>query len=270
MATMPGHLLILGASVRAAAFSAARSGFLPFGADLFADVDLRRWARAVRVENYPEGLADAVGQAPPGPWLYTGGLENHPELVDRIAASRPLLGNRGDVLRAVRDPRRLEEQLRAAGLRYPPVAFSPERVPCDGSWLSKPLGSSGGLGIEVWRGKMVPAASATLARSVSEGHNPVPRLRFGLVWTTGSTRRGSRANPAPRSMWLPQATPCCWERPGNYWPRKGDSPHLCEAPSGPFRQMGTALFASFATRAPSGRFAWSLCWNASSGQSDKS
>jgi predicted ATP-grasp superfamily ATP-dependent carboligase len=150
---MLGHLLILGASVRAAAFSAARAGFLPLGADLFADVDLRRWARAVRVENYPEGLADAAREAPPGPWLYTGGLENYPDLVDRIAAGRPLLGNRGDVLRAVRDPRRLGEQLRAAGLRYPPVAFSPENVPCDGSWLCKPIGSSGGLGIEVWKGK---------------------------------------------------------------------------------------------------------------------
>jgi len=150
---MPRPLLIFGASVRAAAFSAARAGFLPWGADLFADVDPCRWAHAVRVENYPEGFADAARQAPVGPWLYTGGLENYPELVDRIAAHRPLLGNRGDVLRAVRDPTRLEEQLRAAGLPYPAVAFSPENVPCDGSWLCKPLRSSGGMGIQVWRGR---------------------------------------------------------------------------------------------------------------------
>jgi predicted ATP-grasp superfamily ATP-dependent carboligase len=156
---MPGPLLILGASVRAAAFSAARAGFLPLGADLFADVDLRRWARAVRVENYPEGLADAAHEAPPAPWLYTGGLENHPDLVDRIAASRPLLGNRGDVLRAVRDPQRLGEQLRAAGLCYPPVAFSPERLPCDGSWLCKPLASSGGLGVKAWQGPQITDAA---------------------------------------------------------------------------------------------------------------
>ena len=172
---MPGHLLILGASVRAAAFSAARSGFLPLGADLFADVDLRRWARAVRVENYPAGLADAAHNAPPAPWLYTGGLENHPDLVDRIASSRPLLGNRGDVLRAVRDPQRLGEQLRAAGLCYPPVAFSPERLPRDGSWLHKPLASSGGLGIEVWQGDSGQWA-------VESGQ-----------WSVGSSRRGATA-----------------------------------------------------------------------------
>jgi predicted ATP-grasp superfamily ATP-dependent carboligase len=149
----PQGLVILGASVRAAAFSAARAGFLPWGADLFADLDLRRRAHAVRVDDYPQGLAAAARQAPEGPWLYTGGLENYPELVDRIADSRPLLGNRGDALRAVRDPRCLDAQLRAAGLCYPAVAFSPERLPRDGSWLRKPLRSSGGLGIEVWRGQ---------------------------------------------------------------------------------------------------------------------
>ena len=186
---MPGHLLILGASVRAAALSAARAGFLPLGADLFADVNLCRWARAVRVENYPEGLADAAREAPPAPWLYTGGLENHPDLVDRIAASRPLLGNRGDVLRAVRDPQHLGEQLRAAGLCYPPVAFSPERLPCDGSWLCKPLASSGGLGIKVWRGDREQW-------SVASGQWPVASEQWPVVsgqWPVASGQWGATA-----------------------------------------------------------------------------
>jgi predicted ATP-grasp superfamily ATP-dependent carboligase len=110
------------------------------------------------VDDYPQGLAAAASRAPECPWLYTGGLENYPELVDRIADSRPLLGNRGDVLRAVRDPRCLDAQLRAAGLGYPAVTFSSEHLPRDGSWLRKPQKSSGGLGIEVWRGQTTDAA----------------------------------------------------------------------------------------------------------------
>ena len=35
--------------------------------------------------------------------MYTGALENHPELVDRISATRDLYGNSGSVLRRVRE-----------------------------------------------------------------------------------------------------------------------------------------------------------------------
>src|SRR3954469_6116964 len=99
-------VLIVGASVRAAAHSALRAGLRPGGIDLFADCDLAAIGPAVRVppEAYPEGLEDRAAAQPSGPWMYTGGLENDPELVDRIARKRPLWGVRGDALRAVRDP----------------------------------------------------------------------------------------------------------------------------------------------------------------------
>src|SRR5687767_11650245 len=95
-------LIILGASARAAAQSAARGGFAPYAADLFADEDLRACCPAVQVSDYPAGLEAAAREFPPGPWMYTGGLENHPALVDRIATQRPLWGNSGTVIRAVR------------------------------------------------------------------------------------------------------------------------------------------------------------------------
>ena len=69
-----------------------------------------------RVERYPHGLSRVAGRAPPGPWMYTGGLENHPRLVARIAARRPLLGNPADVLRRVRDPGEVKAALYRAGL----------------------------------------------------------------------------------------------------------------------------------------------------------
>jgi len=151
------RVAIVGASGRAAAFSALRAGLTPFAADLFADPDLRRRALVTRVEHYPEGLATALSEYETDGWFYTGGIENYPELVDRIAAKRPLWGNPGATLQAVRDPFRVAEMFREEGIACPPLATSPDGLPADGSWLRKPLYGSGGSGIRVWRGPWPPA-----------------------------------------------------------------------------------------------------------------
>src|SRR6266404_2094518 len=145
-------LLIVGASVRAAAMSARRAGFSPRAADMFADQDLQAICPAIRIKDYPPGLEAAFESAPPGPWMYTGALENYPNLVDRLAAVRPLYGIGGDSLRAVRDPRRLSAALRAGGFNSPRYSLGPERLPTDGSWLVKPLASAGGNRISRWHG----------------------------------------------------------------------------------------------------------------------
>src|SRR5205807_493928 len=90
------HLLIVGASARSAAFSVLRAGLRPECADLFADADLRArcpvWCAPPK--DYPGGFLDLPAFAAPGPWLYTGGLENRPELIDELARRRqPLWGN---------------------------------------------------------------------------------------------------------------------------------------------------------------------------------
>jgi predicted ATP-grasp superfamily ATP-dependent carboligase len=112
------------------------------------DQDLRACCPAWRCERYPRDFERIAALAPPGPWMYTGGLENHPQLVDRIAAARPLWGNAGEVLRAVRDPFRVAEALSAAGIPTPEVVAKPRGLPCDGTWLQKPRGGSGGWKIE--------------------------------------------------------------------------------------------------------------------------
>jgi predicted ATP-grasp superfamily ATP-dependent carboligase len=144
-------LVIVGASARAAAFSALRAGLRPWCVDLFADEDLRAVApvTAVPAAAYPERVGRFLKKAPPGPWMYVGGLENHPRLVDAWAHERPLWGNDGETLRTVRDPVRLSEILRAAGRRGPRVRLTPPE-PGDGCWLVKPLAGAGGRGIRVW------------------------------------------------------------------------------------------------------------------------
>ena len=155
---MPEKLAIVGASVRAAAFSALRAGFLPVCADRFADLDLRRRVPVVQVDHYPDGLAEAILREPVGGWLYTGALENCPDLVDRIAASCPLLGVPGEKLAAVRDPFRLADELAAEGIPFPPIEYAGDRLPVDGPWLRKPKRGGGGAGISAWRGgRSLPA-----------------------------------------------------------------------------------------------------------------
>ena len=145
---MRRSLIIVGASARAAAFSAARAGFAPYAIDLFADRDLAGLCPAVRIDRYPLGFLRALTAAPDAPWIYAGGLENQPRLVARMAEVRPLWGNGPETLRAIRDPQRLAEVLREEGLQSPDQWSG-----CNAEgrnsrrWLVKPIRGSAGLGV---------------------------------------------------------------------------------------------------------------------------
>jgi predicted ATP-grasp superfamily ATP-dependent carboligase len=155
-------VLILGVSARAAAFSALRSALRPYCADHFADCDLAAVVPVERVDlaRGPAGFADVAESLPPSPWFYTGGLENHPELVERIARRHRLWGVGAEALRRVRDPFAVAEALNAAGIPAPDVRDDPGGLPRDGSWLVKPRASGGGIGIEPFVGQEIADPSA--------------------------------------------------------------------------------------------------------------
>ena len=132
------NLLLFGASTRAAAFSALRAGLRPWCADLFADADLQARCPAMRLPSaYPHGFLDWIGADPPGPWMYTGGLENRPWLVERLARRRPLWGNDRPALLLARNPAVVRAAVRGAGLPAPAVHAFLRRPPA-GRWLVKP------------------------------------------------------------------------------------------------------------------------------------
>src|SRR5262245_17629946 len=149
------HLLIVGASARAAAFSALRAGLRPWCADLFADEDLRARCIVERVDavGYPNNLLEAARQAPPGPWMYTGALENHPKLVRRLRRRGPLWGNVYYWLQEVRQPWVVAVRLGRVGVPCPAVLGTSERLPPRTRWLRKPLTGAGGRGIAFWEGQ---------------------------------------------------------------------------------------------------------------------
>jgi len=146
------NLLIFGASTRAAAFSALRAGLQPWCADLFADADLQACCPAMRVpaDSYPRGFLTLAKESIPGPWMYTGALENWLLEEPEIAFIRLLWGIFGEELFLARSPMHVRSVLRAAGLPCPVVRASPEQVPTNGHWLVKRLNSSGGTGIRFW------------------------------------------------------------------------------------------------------------------------
>ncbi len=148
---MPDPLLIIGASGRAAAASALRAGFDPFVIDLFADADTVRLCPTLKCDpaDYPHGFVDLAKQAPPGPWMYTGGLENYPDVIAAISEVRPLWGNPPEKLAEVRDPFRLSHLLCGKGLNHPPVMPCGTDLPSGERWLRKPLRGAGGAGIWV-------------------------------------------------------------------------------------------------------------------------
>jgi predicted ATP-grasp superfamily ATP-dependent carboligase len=142
-------ILILGASVRAAAFSALRGGFTPTCADLFADQDLVAVCptRGIDHRNFTDQFAAVADSWAPSRWFYTGGFENRPDLVDQISKKHRLWGIDGEALRAIRDPIRVARELKQAGIPCPKSTRAANGCPRDGSWLIKPLHSAGGKGI---------------------------------------------------------------------------------------------------------------------------
>ncbi len=208
-------VLIVGASTRAAAQSALRAKLAPVCADLFSDCDLAACARVLEVADYPRGLVEAAANAPPGPWIYTGGLENHPRIVDEISRSRPLWGNSAEVLRRVRDP------WLVAGLlvdhRLPSCRVWPrdaEPPAADATWILKPLRGAAGRGIHVWQ-----EAGSALA-TLHEPHyfqerrtgSPISALFVALpqqVHLLGMTRQlvGLPEVHAPEFAWCGTLTP---------------------------------------------------------------
>jgi predicted ATP-grasp superfamily ATP-dependent carboligase len=145
-------LAIVGASARAAAASAVRAGFQAVAADLFADADLRNIATATRIEHYPAAFIDWLQRLQPRPeaWMYTGAMENHPDLIDAMAEVAPLWGNHGTVLRQVRSPFRLAQALQEANLHFPDTRASAVGLPRDGSWLTKTGRGASGSGVRAF------------------------------------------------------------------------------------------------------------------------
>ncbi len=141
-------LIIVGASARAAAFSAYRSGYTPYWLDQFGDEDLRERFRGQIISDYPEDTVDLMGQAPAAPFIFTGALENHPGVLEGLSRQRTLLGNSKPVCLKVRDPSGLYQVFQRNRIPCPAIRIAGSSEATRQGWLIKPTRSAGGIGIE--------------------------------------------------------------------------------------------------------------------------
>jgi predicted ATP-grasp superfamily ATP-dependent carboligase len=137
--------LIVGASVRAAAWSAVRSGLRPLAIDQFGDLDLRLVADVVTWEALSREGLEPWSQAPfVGTLLFGRVTSEEQSLLERQG---PLLGG----IPGLAEPERWRAAVTKAGLTacvvWPRDQPPPPR---DGGWMRKPLASGGGRGVMVW------------------------------------------------------------------------------------------------------------------------
>ncbi|MGE4424796.1 MAG: ATP-grasp domain-containing protein [Pseudodesulfovibrio sp.] len=155
------RILLAGVSVRALAQSAVRAGHDVACLDFFGDRDLPSEAPKVSMcgagcETYEaSALADLAPRLEYDALAYVASLENHPDLVARLAGDRPIIGNHPDTLEKVRNWTGLAAFCRRAGVDMPPTLAEtelPAASALSGDWLLKPVKSGGGHSIRPWEG----------------------------------------------------------------------------------------------------------------------
>jgi len=158
-------VVLVGASVRAAAESARRGGFYVTGIDLFGDTDCRRAChRFFQIPDDCDGQAKLILDACAGlPMLKVGGFSGNQSLLRSLSTVCSPLGPPESIRSQLNDPQVLNEIAAGAGLRFPttlPInrATRLRDQPGDVRWLSKQSSSSGGLGVR-WqiRGDSIPS-----------------------------------------------------------------------------------------------------------------
>lgn len=167
-----GPILIVGASGRAAAAWMKRRGFEPWVIDRFADADTQRLAVTQRCEpeDYPHSLWKYARQAPPMPWMFTGGLECLGANLDSIGFGRDLIGTNHEHFHELRDPHCFSRIIHELGEQAPRIIGKDDLKPSPPQkrYLWKP-GLSGGLGIMEWPQGDVTIGSDGVVQEIVSG-----------------------------------------------------------------------------------------------------
>lgn len=212
-------ILIAGFSGRALAQSARRAGYGALVVDAFGDDDTL--AAALAVETLPAALArgfsaralcDALARlvarapSPPLGLVLAAGFEDRPALVERLAATYPLLGPAPLAIRRAKDPAALAALCAEAGIAHPEIRINPPEK--GEGWLSKRTGGTGGTHIRRARGKgrshpgryfqRQVAGTAISALGIVGASDCA--FAFSRQWTTPSARQRYRFGGAVGSI----------------------------------------------------------------------
>ncbi len=153
------RLVVLAVSARALTASAVRGGHDVVAVDFFGDRDQTLLAESYALErdlglpSTAEGLGEATLRVGAEAVVYGASLENHPEVVARLARECTVLGNPPEVLREVRDWALLRRACAESGIAHPVTLLPGEEAGAvTGRWLRKRVRSGGGHGVRPWDG----------------------------------------------------------------------------------------------------------------------
>ena len=80
-------------------------------ADLFSDADTQQACSAIQIRDYPNEFVSVMERIKPDYVVYSGGLENHDEVIEAIEQKTTVLGNGSEVLKKLQDKAKLFELL---------------------------------------------------------------------------------------------------------------------------------------------------------------
>ena len=228
-------LIIVGASARAAAFSAHRAGYTPYWLDQFGDEDLRQRFPGSVIADYPKAAVELIAGAPEAPFLFTGAMENHPGVLEQLCAQRELLGNPGPACLRVRDPALLYEALRRNNIACPEFRHNGSAAEPRHDWLLKPLRSAGGIGTRRYEGQ--PVDKRHYLQEYIRGDS----FFRGVRGQPGAQPSAGRDPATGRHAWVP-----C--RRVQLLRQHGAPLELSDAEAGQWRRIGEVISGEFGLR----------------------
>lgn len=188
---MQATVILAGASVRSLAESAVQTGLHPVCVDMFADLDLQQLLR--EAGHPPPICCSGFDQLPAAlqtlpssvPLVWTGGLENHPAVLQHLRQTRPVCGVAADQLPRLRTAEGLQAILSDADCQLPetaPANFQPSDRILNSRWLVKSTRGSGGLGVR-WFHPDAPATASDCLQEYIPGQ-PISALYHNDGQTT--------------------------------------------------------------------------------------
>src|SRR5262249_39605423 len=111
------------------------------------DADLRAVCPVSQIpsKNYPAAIPESSAQFPAGPWMYTGAIENHLDVIRSVNQKRMLWGCSPESVALARSPGHLHSS--ALATWSPEIRLPGDTLPQFEHWLLKPLAGAAGIGI---------------------------------------------------------------------------------------------------------------------------
>ena len=149
-------IAIVGFSARAAVQCAKRQGFEVIAVDMCSDRDLLNDCQKHYPLNDPNWQLALIAGHPNVPVLFTGGMENRIDLVERCQTNGLVSTPNASSLRAMRSLDNWAAWAVSCNLGWPATLQTMDEIrSCDvlfpgRKWLAKPFSSAGGIGITEW------------------------------------------------------------------------------------------------------------------------